>query len=132
MEFVKINENEKEMLNKIESSKDTIIQLLNEIALLEFTVNYNLGEAGRICDYNKLEENEQYKYLKNELSTLLDTILSNSEFKYRIMNFGAMSISHPINEGTILKDCSQEVVSYRHTIDLPYTYVMGRSIGKNI
>ena len=130
MEFVKLNEKEVEILNKVESNKDAIIQLLNEIALLEFTVNYNLGETGRICDYNKLEENEQYKYLKNELSTLLDSILGNSEFKYKIMNFGTMSISYPINQGTILKNCSQEVKSYRHTLNLPFAYVMGKGIAK--
>lgn len=130
MEFVKLNEVEKEKLNQVESNKNKIIELLNKIAILEFKINYNLGETGRVCDYNKLEENEQYKYLKNELSTLLDSILGDSEFEYKIMNFGTMSISHPINTGDILRDCSQDVVSYRHTLNLPYAYVMGRKVGK--
>lgn len=130
MEFVKLNESEKEKLNLIESKKDTIIDLLNKIAVLEFKVNYNLGEYGRIADVNKLEDNEQYKSLKRELEDILNSILENTEFNYKIMNFGTLSISHPINATNILEGCSQNVLSYRHSINLPYAYVMGKKVGK--
>lgn len=131
MEFVKLNENEKEKLNLIESEKDTILDILNKIAILEFKTNYNLSEYKRIADVNKLENNEQYISLKDELKGMLDSILNGTEFDYRIMNFGTLSISHPINTNTFSNvPCSQEVLNYRHNINLPYAYVMGRGIGK--
>ena len=131
MNFVELTESEKEKLNLIENEKDTILDLLNKIAILEFKTNYNLGEYGRITDVNKLRDNEQYKLTKEELEGILDSILSNTEFSYRIMNFGTLSITHPINVNTFSSvSCSQEVLNYKHNINLPYTYVMGKKIGK--
>ncbi len=131
MEFIKLDENEKEKLNEIEKQKDAIIFILNEIALLEFKVNYNLSEYKRIADVNKLNDNEQFKTLKKELENILNPILNNTEFEYKIMNFGTLSIYHPCNTDIISSvKCSQDVLNYRHNILLPYAYVMGKSIGK--
>ena len=131
MNFIELTESEKEKLNLIENEKDTILDLLNKIAILEFKTNYNLGEYGRITDANKLRDNEQYKLIKEELEGILDSILSNTEFSYRIMNFGTLSITYPININTFSSvPCSQEVLNYRHNIDLPYAYIMGKKIGK--
>ena len=48
MSFVELTESEKEKLNLIENEKDTILDLLNKIAILEFKTNYNLGEYSKI------------------------------------------------------------------------------------
>lgn len=130
MEFVKLNEIEKEKLNLIESKGDRIINLLNQMAIFEFSMNYNLGEYSRVADVNKVEESKNYKSFKKELEDILNPILKGTEFTYKIMNFGTLSISHPINTTTIFEGCSQEVLSYRHKVNLPYAYVMGKSVGK--
>lgn len=130
MEFVKLNEIEKEKLNLIESKEDRIINLLNQMAIFEFSMNYNLGEYSRVADVNKVEESENYKSFKKQLEDILNPILEGTEFTYKIMNFGTLSISHPINATTIFEGCSQDVLSYRHKVNLPYAYVMGKSVGK--
>lgn len=130
MEFVKLNEIEKEKLNLIESKEDRIINLLNQMAIFEFSMNYNLGEYSRVVDVNKVEESENYKSFKKQLEDILNPILEGTEFTYKIMNFGTLSISHPINATTIFEGCSQDVLSYRHKVNLPYAYVMGKSVGK--
>lgn len=131
MELVKLNKEEQNLLESIKEREDEIVKILNNIAVLEFSINYNLGETGRLLDQNKVEENKDYLKLKAKLEEILEP-LKNTEFKYKIMNFGALSISHSINEGDILRDCSQEVLGFRHNIQLPYTYVMGKRVGKKV
>ena len=133
MNDVKLNKSEKEKLDLIESKKDIIINLLNKIALLEFSVNYNLSEVKRIIDVNNLEDNKQYKLLKNRLENILDSFIENTEFKYTISSFGALSIMYPINT-QILENaqCFQIVLKYRHNIKLPYSYVTGKGVKKEL
>ena len=126
MEFVKLNKEEEEILNKIKGQEKEIVKILDDIVLLEFSINYNLGETERILDQNKVEENKDYFNLKSKLEKILEP-LKDSEFKYKIMNFGTLSISHLINIGDILRDCFQNVLEFRHSIQLPYVYVMGES-----
>ena len=130
MEFVKLNEKEKERLYLIENRKKDIVNILNNIAIFEFSMNYNLSEYKRILDVNKVDGTENYKSFKKELDGILKSILDNTKFTYKIMNFGVLTIYHPINSTEIIEGCSQEVLNFRHSIELPYTYVMGKSISK--
>lgn len=130
MKFVELSEIEKEKLCLIESKKEEIVKILNDMAIFEFTMNYNLSEYRRIIDVKRIEETENYKSFKKELEDILKPILDSTEFTYRIMNFGVLTISHPINSTEIFEGCSQEVLNLRHNTALPYAYIMGKSVGK--
>ena len=130
MEFVKLNEKEKERLCLIENRKKDIVNILNNIAIFEFSMNYNLSEYKRILDVNEVDETGNYKSFKKELEDILKPILDSTKFTYKIMNFGVLTIYYPINSTEIIDGCSQEVLNFRHIIALPYTYVMGKSISK--
>lgn len=133
MNNIKLNKIEKEKLDLIESKKDIIINLLNKIALLEFSVNYNLSEYKRIVDINNLENNKQYKLLKNRLENILDFFIKDTVFSYTITSFGTLSVLYPTNiEISDEVQCLQAVLKYRHNINLPYSYVMGKSVRKEL
>lgn len=129
MELVKLNELETEKLNQIKSKEVEIVNVLNEIAIEEFKANYNLGEYARVADKNKFGISSKYQELKSKLENIIKPIIEGTTFKYSIMNFGTLSISHPIT-ASILQDCTQDVLDYRHNVMLPYSYVMGKGIGK--
>lgn len=131
MGCIKLNKEEEKVLESVKEQSTEIVKLLNRLSLLEFSTNYNIGEIKRVLDYNKLEEKEQYKLIKEELDKILKPLVDIG-FTYSVSNSGILFISHLINNEEGVNNMYQNIASYAYTINLPYQYVMGHKVTKKL
>lgn len=106
--------------------KEKIIQILNELALLEFKTNYNLSEVARIIDVKNYNKDPEVKKLRKALLEILPK--ETKSIKYHISNMGMLEIDR-LEDGEIP---GAYIVENRifNTLQIPYSYVMGKPIGK--
>lgn len=106
--------------------KEKIIQILNELALLEFKTNYNLSEVARIIDVKNYNKDPEVKKLRKALLEILPK--ETKSIKYHISNMGMLEIDR-LEDGEIP---GTYIVENRifNTLQIPYSYVMGKPIGK--
>lgn len=106
--------------------KEKIIQILNELALLEFKTNHNLSEVARIIDVKNYNKDPEVKKLRKALLEILPK--ETKSIKYHISNMGMLEIDR-LEDGEVP---GTYIVENRifNALQIPYSYVMGKPIGK--
>ena len=111
---------------KIELSKE-LERLQNIVALEELKANYDKSEWHRIItdtEYNPSEAYQKAQALLNEEYT--------GTLEAKINNLGTITITETVGEHIGNIEVKRVIGTIFPTVQLPYSYVMGKKIGKKV
>ena len=90
--------------NYIVENKNILMDLLNRLAFEEFKHNYNISEFRRAINYNKFDDTEICKSLKNNIEKILDKVIDNQLYIYSLGHSGVLIVSRASKKDSFMSN----------------------------
>lgn len=108
---------------------EELTKRMNEICKKEFETNWNLGEISRVV-YNDSNKDVEYNLMRRALEDELNESVQEG-FKVKVDMYGTVTVYEITQKGEGYEQLREvKRVKAPWSKYLPYSYVMGRKIGK--